>query len=942
MNDLTTSYFSIEKSDKQPDGTLMVYGKATDDSIDIDQQICDAAWLDRAMPAWFKSGGNIREQHSSIAAGVAKEYEVKADGHYIMAHVVDPVSVKKVDAGVLRGFSIGIKSPRVVRDQKAANGRIIDGQIVEVSLVDRPANPNCQLVLAKSVDGESSLIQVEELTEIQKHGSHNQSAHGRRGAGGGAGGGGGANEKTQTEKQKQAYNDANNLLADISEQHNSSHIRQAKAEHRAATIAMKVGNKPMARERAIAAADKIRDGADSTTASYSTDTRIKLSQSATKYESKMMEAIGTDADVEKHGSHNQSSHGRRGAGGGAGGAGGGFDAPGRGGNTDSAGREINAQRDDQLVSKAIDDTEDVYNEIDNLSDENDPSFIDNFSDDDDMIIDESLDSLKEAQQNLQNAYDAPNMTKHYDSLENAQVRLDETYDALKNADNRTLKSLADKVDDIGGEVDSYLDVLRGGEGEKSTKASIKKHGSHNQSSHGRRGAGGGAGGGGAAVAGPKTPPKVVNQAIDSAESRVDDAYKEIVVGAGPKPSTSSRVMNAAQMRDDASSHIADAKSNITRGKESAAASSLRNAADSLKDEPKFNPARQGLRDLADQVESGFKKVPNKSTNAELRKALQFALESLSLNKSEENPMQDTVVELPTEAVGDLLKFDKTQYEAAREALANLIAVEAGEMREGHNELQSIAHLLEAVAHLHAWYEGEEAEGEVMEEETIIERAADAEMEKEVCKMCKKSEKMCKCEGGYKAAGDDEVDAEKGAEPNPVPSQETYATLQGTVIVQPTETPKSAEAEEPVVEEAPAEEPAVEETPAEAPVEEAVTEDSEAKTEVDAADVEAIVEQVVKSATESLRAEIASLVAAKEAALEKSVGLESELAIAKSLAVAGGPSRTVKPLSTKINDNLTKAAIYKAKANATTDPVLAKGYKQLAEEFFSKASDSDNK
>ena len=82
-----------------------------------------------------------------------------------MAHVVDPVSVKKVDAGVLRGFSIGIKSPRVVRDAKAANGRIIDGQIVEVSLVDRPANPNCQLVLAKSATGDDAVIQVEELYE---------------------------------------------------------------------------------------------------------------------------------------------------------------------------------------------------------------------------------------------------------------------------------------------------------------------------------------------------------------------------------------------------------------------------------------------------------------------------------------------------------------------------------------------------------------------------------------------------------------------------------------------------------------------------------------------------------------------------------------------------------------------------------------------------------
>ena len=163
--DFTTSYAAIIKADKQEDGSLMVYGKATDDSIDMDNQICDATWLDSAMPQWFKTGGNIREQHSSIAAGVAKEYEAKTDGHYITAHVVDPISVKKVEAGVLKGFSIGIKSPRVVRDTKAANGRIIDGQIIEISLVDRPANPNAKLIMAKSVEGESSLIQVEELHE---------------------------------------------------------------------------------------------------------------------------------------------------------------------------------------------------------------------------------------------------------------------------------------------------------------------------------------------------------------------------------------------------------------------------------------------------------------------------------------------------------------------------------------------------------------------------------------------------------------------------------------------------------------------------------------------------------------------------------------------------------------------------------------------------------
>lgn len=158
-----STFARIVKYDKNDDGTLTVYGKATDDSVDIDQQICDAGWLDRAMPDWFKTGGNIREQHSSIAAGVATEYEAKADGHYISALVVDPVSVKKVENRVLKGFSIGVRAPRVVRDSKAANGRIIDGQIVEISLVDRPANPNAKLLLAKSVEGEKSLVKVEEM-----------------------------------------------------------------------------------------------------------------------------------------------------------------------------------------------------------------------------------------------------------------------------------------------------------------------------------------------------------------------------------------------------------------------------------------------------------------------------------------------------------------------------------------------------------------------------------------------------------------------------------------------------------------------------------------------------------------------------------------------------------------------------------------------------------
>jgi hypothetical protein len=162
--DMASTFAEIVKREKLDDGTLLVYGKATDDSIDIDKQICDAGWLEKAMPEWFKTGGNIREQHSNIAAGVAKELDAKKDGFYIQALVVDPVSVKKVETGVLKGFSIGIRSPRIVRDEKAANGRIIDGQIVEVSLVDRPANPNAKLMLAKC-DNDQDLTKVEEYVE---------------------------------------------------------------------------------------------------------------------------------------------------------------------------------------------------------------------------------------------------------------------------------------------------------------------------------------------------------------------------------------------------------------------------------------------------------------------------------------------------------------------------------------------------------------------------------------------------------------------------------------------------------------------------------------------------------------------------------------------------------------------------------------------------------
>lgn len=139
--------------------------KATGPDLDLDKQIVDAAWAETAMQKWFTTGGNLREQHSNIAAGKALTLETQTDGQYIGGIVVDPISATKVENDVLTGLSIGIKGARVIKDAAAPNGRIVGGEIIEVSLVDRPANPTCKLTMAKAAEN-GDIEFVEEYTEL--------------------------------------------------------------------------------------------------------------------------------------------------------------------------------------------------------------------------------------------------------------------------------------------------------------------------------------------------------------------------------------------------------------------------------------------------------------------------------------------------------------------------------------------------------------------------------------------------------------------------------------------------------------------------------------------------------------------------------------------------------------------------------------------------------
>jgi len=168
---LTHLYADITKAERDPDtGDLMVIGTAASPTLDIAEQICDPAWLKSAMPKWM-SFGNVREQHSKIAAGVGMELTEEGDKWTLKAAVIDPVTVRKVERGVLKGMSIGIKAPKIVKDAEAPGGRIVGGEIVEVSLVDRGANPDSNdVMIAKSAGspGDWEPVDVPEDDELDK------------------------------------------------------------------------------------------------------------------------------------------------------------------------------------------------------------------------------------------------------------------------------------------------------------------------------------------------------------------------------------------------------------------------------------------------------------------------------------------------------------------------------------------------------------------------------------------------------------------------------------------------------------------------------------------------------------------------------------------------------------------------------------------------------
>lgn len=155
----------LAKTEEQDDGTIKVWGYASADTKDSDGEIITSDAMKAALPDYMKWGA-VREMHQAKAAGTAIEAEVQNDGKtWFGAHIVDAEAVKKVKTKVYKGFSIGGK----VTERDELNKTVIKGlNLIEVSLVDRPANPEAVLTMYKAETLEDEPPAGEEISAVDQ------------------------------------------------------------------------------------------------------------------------------------------------------------------------------------------------------------------------------------------------------------------------------------------------------------------------------------------------------------------------------------------------------------------------------------------------------------------------------------------------------------------------------------------------------------------------------------------------------------------------------------------------------------------------------------------------------------------------------------------------------------------------------------------------------
>ena len=137
----------LTKIEDQPDGTLKVYGVASTGARDDEGEVVSPAAMKAALPDYARYPA-LREMHQPTAAGRTLEATVDDAGvTRIVAQVVDPVAIAKVKSRTYSGFSIG---GRVLARDPGDSTVITKLKLTEISLVDRPANPEAVIDLWKA------------------------------------------------------------------------------------------------------------------------------------------------------------------------------------------------------------------------------------------------------------------------------------------------------------------------------------------------------------------------------------------------------------------------------------------------------------------------------------------------------------------------------------------------------------------------------------------------------------------------------------------------------------------------------------------------------------------------------------------------------------------------------------------------------------------------
>ena len=126
----------------------MVFGYASTQAEDAEGETILISALAGALDDYMQFA-NIREMHQLSAVGVAKDAAIDDKGLYIGAKIVDDAAWNKLVEGDYKGFSVGGRA--LARDP--GNRKIItEMKLSEISLVDRPCNPEAVFDCWKAAD----------------------------------------------------------------------------------------------------------------------------------------------------------------------------------------------------------------------------------------------------------------------------------------------------------------------------------------------------------------------------------------------------------------------------------------------------------------------------------------------------------------------------------------------------------------------------------------------------------------------------------------------------------------------------------------------------------------------------------------------------------------------------------------------------------------------